>query len=145
VASIHYRSWRFAHLPFGAPSATGSGLRVGPTGAVEMVEDEAAIRQAILMLLSTTPGERIMRPDYGCRIHWLVFAPNDDTTAGLAVHYVTQALRRWEPRILLLRVDARRDPYNEGLLTVTLEYRVKSTQELNELIYPFRLDAGGVG
>ena len=45
----------------------------------------------------------------------------------------------------MLRVDARRDPYNEGLLTVTLEYRVKSTQELNELIYPFRLDAGGVG
>ena len=53
-----------------------------------------AVRQSILMLLSTRPGERVMPPDYGCPIHRLVFSPNDATTAGLAIHYVRHSLLR---------------------------------------------------
>ena len=90
-----YRGWRFNHPDFDT-TAERSGLENGPTGGVEMVTDDAAVRQSLLLLLSTVPGERVMRPEYGCNLHKLIFAPNDDTTAGLAVHYVRQAVERWD-------------------------------------------------
>ncbi len=93
-----YRAWRFLHPDLDV-SEERAGLRVAPTGAVEMVDEHAAVRQAVLLLLSTQPGERVMRPEYGCELHRLTFSPNDDTTAGLAIHYVRRALERWEPRI----------------------------------------------
>jgi phage baseplate assembly protein W len=138
-----YRSWRFVHpdLDFGEEHA---GLRTAPTGAVEMVEEHAAIRQAVLLLLTTIPGERVMRPEYGCELHRLAFSPNDDTTAGLAIYYVRRALERWEPRIQLLQVDASRSPQEAWRLDITVEYRVRATQRGERLVYPFTL-AGGVG
>ncbi|HTU01328.1 MAG TPA: GPW/gp25 family protein, partial [Candidatus Sulfotelmatobacter sp.] len=99
----------------------------------------ASVRQAILLLLATRPGERVMRPDYGCDLHRLVFSPNDDTTAGLARHYVQRALERWEPRILILHLDASRVEEEPGRLDVRLEYRVKATQRTEELAFPFSL------
>ena len=93
-----------------------------------MVEDDASVRQAILLLLSTRPGERVMRPDYGCDLHKLVFSPNDDTTAGLAIHYVRQALTHWEPRIQILRLDTRRHDAEPGRLEISLDYRLRTTQ-----------------
>jgi hypothetical protein len=138
-----YRAWRFVHpdLDFGEEHA---GLRTAPTGAVEMVEEHAAIRQAVLLLLTTLPGERVMRPEYGCELHRLAFSPNDDTTAGLAIYYVRRALERWEPRIQLLQVDAGRSPQEAFRLDITVEYRVRATQRGERLVYPFTL-AGGVG
>lgn len=132
------RSFRFAH-PEWESGVTRPGLQAAPTGALELAGGSTAVRQAILLLLSTSPGERLMRPDYGCRIHWLVFAPNDDTTAGLAIHYARQALRRWEPRIEALEVDANRDPYEPGTLSIAIRYQLRATQELSELVYPLRL------
>ena len=79
---------------------------VQPTGSIAMVEEDDAIRQALLLLISTRPGERVMRPAYGCDLERLIFSPNDDTTAGLAMHYVRQAVERWEPRVEILGVDA---------------------------------------
>ncbi len=107
MSAPRFRAWRFLHpdLDVGEERA---GLRVAATGALEMVEQHAAVRQAVLLLLSTMPGERVMRPEYGCELHRLAFSPNDDTTAGLAIHYVRRALERWEPRIQLLQVDAGR-------------------------------------
>jgi hypothetical protein len=142
MTAPRYRSWRFAHpdLDFGVES----GLRLAHTGAVDMVEEHAAVRQAVLLLLSTRPGERVMRPDYGCELHRLVFAPNDDTTAGLAIHYVRRALERWEPRIQILHLDAGRHPEDAERLTVSLEYRVRSTQRGERLVYSLQL-AGGPG
>jgi len=103
-----YRAWRFVHpdvvLDDGASSG---GLQVTPRGRIEMVEGDESIRQSLLLLLSTSPGERVMRPDYGCSLRHLVFGPNDDTTAGLAIHYVRRAVERWEPRVEVLTVDAR--------------------------------------
>lgn len=138
-----FRAWRFLHpdLDVGEERA---GLRVAPTGAVEMVEHHAAVRQAVLLLLSTMPGERVMRPDYGCELHRLAFSPNDDTTAGLAIHYVRRALERWEPRIQLLQVDAGRNPEEPFRLDVTLDYRVRATQRADRFVYPLAL-AGGPG
>lgn len=138
-----YRAWRFVHpdLDFGEERV---GLRLAPTGSVDMVEEHAAIRQAVLLLLTTLPGERVMRPEYGCDLHRLTFSPNDDTTAGLAIYYVRRALERWEPRIQLLQVDASRSPEETWRLDLTVEYRVRATQRGDRFVYPFVL-AGGPG
>lgn len=126
------RAWRFGHpdLERGAGQA---GITLTPRNTVAMVEGDDAIRQAILLLLSTRPGERVMRPDYGCDIYRLLFWPNDDTTAALAIHYVRQALLRWEPRIDLLQVDAGRHPDDPGLLLIQVVYRVRLTQSVEEI------------
>ncbi|HJZ96662.1 MAG TPA: GPW/gp25 family protein [Candidatus Solibacter sp.] len=98
-----------------------------------MVEENASVRQAILILLTTSPGERVMRPDYGCNLKKLVFSPNDDTTAGLALHFVRQALSRWEPRIQVLRLDAGANPIEAFLLDIVLDYRVRATRRSDQI------------
>lgn len=123
---------------------TAAGFQVGPTGATEMVEDDAAIRQSIMLLVATRPGERVMRPEYGCSLTRLVFAPNDETTAGLAIHYVRSAVERWEPRVDMLRVDAVRDPERPDRLVILLDYRVRASQRTDQLRIPFDLTTGGV-
>ncbi|XXF77100.1 GPW/gp25 family protein [Myxococcaceae bacterium GXIMD 01537] len=140
MSAPRYRAWRFLHPDLDFGEAPGLGL--APTGAIDMVEEQAAVRQAVLLLLSTRPGERVMRPDYGCDLHRLMFATNDDTTAGLAIHYVRRALERWEPRIQLLNLDAGRHPDDPERLDISLEYRVRSTQRGERLTYAFQL-AGG--
>ena len=115
------RSLRFSH-----PDEPGSpGLRTSPSGALETVTDAAAVRQALLLLLTTRPGERVMRPDYGCRLGELMFALRDETAAGLAIHYVESAIRRWEPRVEVLKVDARWDPSQAASLLLHLDYRLR--------------------
>ena len=104
-----------------------------------MVDEEESVRQAVLLLLATRPGERVMRPGYGCDLHRLVFSPNDDTTAGLAKHYVQRALARWEPRIHVLHVDATRVDEDPGRLDIQLEYRVRATHRLERLTVPVSL------
>ncbi len=106
-----------------------------------MVDDHASVRQAILLLLSTIPGERVMRPDYGCELHRLVFSPNDNTTSGLAIHYVRQALDRWEPRAQVVRIDAEPDPDAPDRLDISLSYRLRRTQITEEL--SFSIELGG--
>jgi uncharacterized protein len=135
-----YRAWRFLH-PDLDHSEEGDGLGLSPSGGIQMVEDRAAVRQAILLLISTRPGERVMRPDYGCHLHKLVFSPNDDTTAGLAIHYVRQALNRWEPRIVILRLDAFRDEGYAERLNIQLEYRLRSATLQDSLM--FSVDLSG--
>lgn len=137
-----WRAWRFAH-PVLDPDRPRAGLELMPTGAVAMVEDEAAVRQAILMLLSTMPGERVMRPGYGCDLQRLVFSPNDDTTAGLAAHYVRTAVETWEPRVEVLRVDAGASESDPGLLEVIVEYRVRATQQPDWLTFALPLTGEG--
>jgi phage baseplate assembly protein W len=121
-----YRAWRFVHPDIDA-AGEFAGLQYSPRGGIDMVEGNDSVRQAIFLLLSTVPGERVMRPDYGCLIHRLVFSPNDDTTAGLAIHYVRRAIERWEPRVELLRLDATRNPVSPERLDLVLEYRVLAT------------------
>jgi phage baseplate assembly protein W len=135
-----YRAWRFIHPQFDAPDGI-AGLRVSNRGAIGVVEEHASVRQAILLLLSTRPGERVMRPNYGCNLHRLVFSPNDDTTAGLAMHYVRRAVERWEPRIEITHLDAGRDPNpnNPASLLIMLEYRIKATQRTDRIAYAFDL------
>lgn len=132
------RAWQFLHPDFSS-SEGAPGLRLRPTGSIAMVEEEASVRQAILLLLSTSPGERVMRPNYGCELRKLIFSPNDDTSAGLAIHYVRRALELWEPRIDIVQLDAIRDEDDPVKLTVYLEYRVRTTQHLQETSFSVNL------
>ena len=80
-----------------------------------------------------------MRPDYGCDLNRLVFSPNDATTAGLAIHYVRQALLRWEPRIEILKLDAGPGKTEPGRLEIVLEYRVRRLNRVDSLSFSFDL------
>jgi phage baseplate assembly protein W len=122
---VSSRAIRFVGAGFDA--GTTGGLVLTSSGALAMVADDQAVRQALLLLLSTTPGERVMRPGYGSRLHRLVFAPNDATTAGLAIHYVKEAIRRFEPRVEVVDVDAGADPDAAWRLLIRLDYRVKAS------------------
>jgi uncharacterized protein len=133
-----YRAWRFLHPDLEAPEGD-AGLRLSPLGGIDMVDEHAAVRQAILLLLSTIPGERVMRPDYGCDLYKLVFSPNDDTTAGLAIHYVRQALDCWEPRIQVLHLDAGRNEADPGRLDIVLEYRLRTTRRNESMMFSMSL------
>jgi uncharacterized protein len=138
MSAPRYRAWKFVHPDLHTQEET-MGLGISPRGSIAMVDDHDSVRQAILLLLSTMPGERIMRPDYGCQLYRLVFSPNDETTAGLAIHYVRQALDLWEPRIDVLRLDAERNTEEQEKLTISLEYRVRSTQQINTTTFSFNL------
>jgi phage baseplate assembly protein W len=140
MSTPRYRAWRFS-VPDSAQPGKDAGLSVSNRGGVEMVEGLSSVRQAILMLLATRPGERVMRPHYGCNLHRLVFSPNDDTTAGLAIHYVRQSLERWEPRVEVINLDATRPEgaASPGVLEIYLEYRVRATLESERLAYAFDL------
>jgi phage baseplate assembly protein W len=140
VTAPRERAFRF--IGAGFDPGTHGGLSTTAAGGVAMVDGDESIRQAILLLLSTTPGERVMRPAYGSRLHRLVFAPNDDTTAGLAIHYVRQALQRWEPRVDVLDVDARADPDLSWRLNIELRYRVRAS--LNTGVVAYSVDLGPV-
>lgn len=134
-----HRAWRFLHPDLDVPEEF-AGLQISPTGRVDMVQENASVRQAILLLLSTSPGERVMRPSYGCSLRHLVFSPNDDTTAGLAIHYVRQAIERWEPRVEILKIDAGRAEGNGERLNISLEYRVKASQRTERAAFDLSLE-----
>ena len=139
-----WRGIRFLIPGFDQPvGAAPGGFMVGPHGGLETIADRAAVRQALLLLFSTRPGERVMRPTYGCDLHKLVFWPNDDTTAGLAMHYVRQAVTRWEPRVDQLRVDATRNPDDPARLDISLAYRGRSTGEVERLAVQLDLEVAG--
>jgi len=121
-----YRAWRFLHPDYDREEKV-PGIRISSTGGIAMVKEQAAVRQSILLLLTTRPGERVMRPDYGCDLQQLVFSPNDAATHGLAIYFVRQALQRWEPRIDIIRLDATSNEGDPGRMDIILEYRVRKT------------------
>jgi phage baseplate assembly protein W len=98
---------------------------------------ERDIEEAIRMIVSTPKGQRVMRPEFGCQIYDLVFAPNDATTAGLAAHYVTEALGMWEPRIHVEHISAEPDPTGAARLLVEVRYQIKATHDSRSLVFPF--------
>src|SRR5438874_5807672 len=97
------------------------------TGLVESVAYEEDIRQSILLILETAPGSRLMRPNFGCGIHDLVFTSLDSTTLQLIRSSVEDAMRRCEARIEVLEVTVDETATAEGKLLVQLEYRVRRT------------------
>lgn len=101
---------------------------------------EELIEESIRIILGTSKGERVMRPDFGCDLKRLVYSPNNTATAGLAIFYVQQALKKWEARIVLLGVDANPDTSNQSQLMISVHYRVVATNNERNLVYPFYLE-----
>lgn len=125
------------------PEFLGKGWKfpVGVTeGQINRSYYEDSIRDAIWLILSTAKGERVMRPDFGCGIHDLVFAVNNTTTGGLIAQQVRQALILWEPRIDLLDVQVTSQSAEPNTLLIRVEYRVRATNNVFNLVYPFYLE-----
>jgi hypothetical protein len=117
-----------------------TGLNISAMGTLQMVDGSNSIRQSILMILSTVPGERIMRPDYGCELYKLTFSPNDETTAGLAIHYIKKAITKWEKRIEITEIDAATNPEYDEILDITMSYTIKKNLNEDHLTYSFNLE-----
>ena len=117
-------------------------VRTRLNGDIAMSQFEDDIREAILIILGTAKGERVMRPDFGCGIHDLVFAPINTATITLVENSVREALTVYEPRIELIKVEALSDRAEEGKLLVNIDYRVRSTNSRFNLVYPFYLKEG---
>ncbi|MGE5656347.1 MAG: GPW/gp25 family protein [Actinomycetota bacterium] len=117
-----------------------SPVQLNATGQVEMARYDECVRQSIWTILSTAYGERLMRPDFGCGIHNLVFANNSAGTMGQAIASVERSLIEWEPRIDLLDIDAYSDPEQPNKLLIQINYRVRTTNNRFNLVYPFYLE-----
>lgn len=115
-------------------------LQIGPRGGIALARGDHDIQQAIRIILETIPGERVMRPEFGCRIHELTFAPHDAATEGLAIYYVQQALERWEPRIELRDVSISSSSEQEGAMMIEVKYVIKDTYDERSIVYPFFLN-----
>jgi uncharacterized protein len=114
------------------------------TRGVAVSYGEESIRESIWIILATAPGERVMRPDFGCGIHHCVFEVNDAATIGQITKEVRNALVRWEPRIDVLDVDTEVKGRGEILL-INVHYRVRATNNFFNLVYPFYLTVGSQG
>ncbi|MEW5818323.1 MAG: GPW/gp25 family protein [Spirochaetota bacterium] len=110
---------------------------------IQYSEGEDCIRESIMIILGTAKGERVMRPDFGCGINELVFAPNNTSTATLITFHVKEALLKWEPRIETLDVSVEADKEERNKLNINIEYRVKTTNDRRNLVYPFYLERTG--
>ncbi|HWC85745.1 MAG TPA: GPW/gp25 family protein [Solirubrobacteraceae bacterium] len=114
-------------------------LAVDDRGHVALAHDEVDVEQAIRIILATAPGERPMRPEFGCAVHDLVFAAIDALTLGQVEHAVRVALDRWEPRVEVDAVTFDLDQVEKGVLGVRLRYRLRPTNTIRNLVYPFYL------
>jgi len=112
------------------------------TGKIAMSEFEQDIRESIWIIISTAKGERVMRPEFGCGIHHLVFASINTATLTLVESSVREALTIFEPRIDILKVDVSPEEADNGRLNISLDYRVRATNTEFNLVYPFYLTEG---
>ncbi|MCB0108932.1 MAG: GPW/gp25 family protein [Caldilineaceae bacterium] len=107
---------------------------------MQLTTEEDEIAQSILIILSTMPGERVLRPTFGCNLYELQFAPMNMETLALARRYVEEAITMWEPRITILNilVEAGTGDH-DGALLIAMHYEIKSTRDKRSLVYPFYL------
>lgn len=115
-------------------------LRVDGRGGIATASGNDAVRLAVLALLGTHPGERVMRPEYGCPLRSLVFAPNTPATANLARFYVETALARWEPRVKVESVAAVNRVSSDGpYLWMEVRYRIVADARLQSVEFELPL------
>jgi uncharacterized protein len=122
------------------PDLIGSGwafpAQITPGGSVRLVTGSEEIDAALRMILATKPGERLMRPDFGCAMWEQVFAPVDANTLGLIEQSVREAITRWEPRVEATSVQALAGP-DGARVDIEIAYRVVATNDYRNLVYPF--------
>jgi hypothetical protein len=112
-------------------------LAVNVRGGIALARHVNEIEQAIAVILSTPRGQRVMRPEFGCRIHELIFAPINASTFATAKRHVQEALARWEPRIAVLDIAIVPDTGQPACLLIAITYQVRSTYNERTLVYPF--------
>ena len=119
----------------------GSGLafplQVDRRGGIALARDETDVEQAIELILATAPGERPMRPEFGCGVHDFVFDTIDASTVGKMELAIRDALDRWEPRVVVETVEFNLDEVADGRLIIDIGYRVRVTNTMRNLVYPF--------
>lgn len=125
----------------GVPSFVGRGfsfpMGVNTDGGIRMTRGPEDLDASMRVILSTAPGERLMRPQFGCRIWDLIFEPVNFNTLGQMAEAAGDALAQWEPRVDVLGIDCvpdARDPY---LVHIDITYRVRATNDRRNLVYPF--------
>jgi len=117
-------------------------LAVNPQGRLAAVTDDAKIEQSVWLILSTAKQERVMRPDYGCGMHDLVFSPNSPQSIGQIVDQLRKALVAQEPRIDVLDVTGEAPPGEPNLLLLRVDYRIRENNALANMVYPFFVTEG---
>ncbi len=123
------RGWRF---PVGVDSR----------GRIAMSTYEEDIKEAILIILRTQKGERVMRPDFGCGIYDYVFSPINTATLTLIERTVREAITEWEPRVEIEKIEISTEEADQGRLLISIDYRVRRTNSRFNLVYPFYLKEG---
>lgn len=114
-------------------------VRLDDRNLLSTVGGDAAIRQSIYIIVMTVPGERVMRPDFGCEIHTLIFHPANEETAALAARYVREALSRWEPRIVIQELTVTPGGAELGELFIQLRYEIKGQHDPRSMVFPYYL------
>lgn len=123
------RGWRF---PVGVDSR----------GRIAMSTYEEDIKEAILIILRTQKGERVMRPDFGCGIYDYVFSSINTATLTLIERTVREAITEWEPRVEIEKIEISTEEADQGRLLISIDYRVRRTNSRFNLVYPFYLKEG---
>jgi phage baseplate assembly protein W len=125
----------------GVPSFVGRGfafpLGVNTDGGIRMTRGSEDLDASMRVILSTAPGERLMRPQFGCRIWDLLFEPVNFNTLGQMAEAAGDALAQWEPRVDVLGIDCVPDVRDQFLVNIEITYKVRATNDRRNLVYPF--------
>lgn len=115
----------------------GFPMRVNASGGIALVTGEREIEEAMRLVLATAPGERPTRPEFGCAVHDMVFAPVNEETAGRIAYEVRTSLDRWEPRVDVDDVAVTADAEDVGVLYIDVKYKIRGTNNPRNLVFPF--------
>jgi phage baseplate assembly protein W len=130
-------------------SILGRGIafppRLDDRNQLALVGGDAAIRRSIYLIIHTVPGERVMRPTFGCYIHDLIFDPANEEAAATAERYIREALDLWEPRIEITSVDVEPMPGGRAELLINLSYRHRDEPNERTMVFPYYLTPGDEG
>jgi hypothetical protein len=112
-------------------------MRTAASGGIALVSGDREIEESMRLVLATAPGERPMRPEFGCAVHELVFAPVNASTVGRIQYAVRQCLDRWEPRIAVTDVAVSVDTGDTSILYIDVRYTIRGTNNPRSLVFPF--------
>jgi len=129
MTSFFGQGWRFP-------------IRVDARGGLGYADGAELIEQSIWLILSTSPGTRVMEPEFGCGIHDYVFASNSANLRATVASSVERALIRFEPRIDVLGVRAQTAADRETTLLIHIDYRIRANNAFHNLVYPFFINEG---
>lgn len=118
-------------------------IQLDNNGKFALSQHEEDIKEAIFIILKTEPGERVMEPEFGCGIYEYIFSTINISNLMLMEESVKKALLIYEPRIEVNQVKASPDYEENGLVLISIDYTVSSTNERQNLVYPFYLKEGG--